>query len=85
MWPENERKIFSAELLQRLKGVEDGPWASDERFEVRKLSRLLRPFDVTPQTVQIGKDNKKGYYREHVEAAFSRYQTSQSSESSEPA
>jgi hypothetical protein len=28
---------------------------------------------VTPQTVQIGSESKKGYYREHVEAAFSRY------------
>jgi hypothetical protein len=85
VWPESELKMFSAELLQRLKSVEDGPWASDERFDTRRLSRFLRPFGVTPQTVQIGRESKKGYYREHVEAAFSRYLVSQPSGPSEPA
>lgn len=83
VWPDGEVKIFTAELLKRLKAIEDGPWASDERFDGRKLSRLLRPFGVTPQTVQIGKDNRKGYYREHAEAAFSRYLASRPSEPSE--
>jgi hypothetical protein len=85
VWPESEPKMFSAELLQRLKGVEDGPWASDEKFDARKLSRFLRPFGVTPQTVQIGRENKKGYYHEHVEAAFERYLGAQPSGPSEPA
>jgi len=85
VWPGSEPKLFTAELLKRLKDIEDGPWASDERFDGRKLSCLLRPFGVTPQTLQIGKDNRKGYYREHAEAAFSRYLASQPSEPSEPA
>lgn len=85
VWQEGEPKIFSADLLGRLKGVEDGPWASDERFDLRKLSRLLRPFGVTPQSVQISSENKKGYYREHAEAAFARYLGSQPSGASEPA
>lgn len=84
VWAESEPKIFSAELLERLKHVEDGPWASDERFDARKLSRFLRPFGVTPQTIQIGKDNKKGYYREHVGAAFDRYLGTQPSGPSGP-
>lgn len=83
-WPKSEAKIFTAELLKRLKVIEDGPWASDERFDARKLSRFLRPFGVTPQTVQIGQDNKKGYYREHIEAAFDRYLGVQPSGASEP-
>jgi uncharacterized protein DUF3631 len=85
VWPESEGKIFTAELLAQLKAVEDGPWASDERFDARKLSRFLRPFGVTPQTVQIGRDNKKGYYREHIGAAFDRYLGAQPSGPSEPA
>ena len=85
VWPESEEKIFTAELLARLKAVEDGPWASDERFDARKLSRFRRPFAVAPQSVQIGKENKKGYYREHVEAAFARYLGAQPSGASEPA
>jgi hypothetical protein len=85
VWPETEPKIFTAELLRRLKGVEDGPWASDDKFDGRKLSRFLRPFKVKPSTVQIGSDNRKGYYREEAEGAFACYLAPQPSEPSEPA
>lgn len=85
VWPENERKIFTAELLKRLKGIDDGPWTSDERFDARRLSRFLRPFEVRPESVQIGAENLKGYYREHAEAAFSRYLDSRPSGPAEPA
>lgn len=85
MWPASEPKIFTAELLKRLKAVEDGPWGSDEKFNSRRLSRLLRPFGVTPQTVQIGEENLKGYYRERADVAFDRYLSAQPSEASEHA
>jgi hypothetical protein len=85
VWPKNEAKIFTEELLKRLKAIEDGPWVSDEKFDARRLSRYLRPFGAIPQTVQIGQNNKKGYYREHVEAAFDRYLGTQPSGPSEPA
>lgn len=84
VWSESEPKIFTAELVRRLKAMEDGPWAADERFEPRKLSRLLSPFGVTPQTVQIGSENRKGYFRENAEAAFARDLASQPSDPSEP-
>jgi hypothetical protein len=84
VWPESEPKIFTAELLRRLKGVEDGQWASDDKFDCRKLSRFLRPFKVKPATVQIGSENRKGYYREEAEAAFARYLGLLPSELSEP-
>jgi hypothetical protein len=73
VWPRHEAKIFTADLIGRLKRIEDGPWESDDRLDARKLSRFLKPFGVTPATVQIGKDNRKGYYRESAEAAFDRY------------
>jgi hypothetical protein len=79
VWPPGEPKIFTVELIQRLKGIEDGHWVSDE------LGRFLKPFGVTPATVQIGKDNRKGYYREAAEGAFARYLGREPSESSEPA
>jgi hypothetical protein len=85
VWPEAERKIFTVELVRRLKGIEDAPWAGDERFDGRKLSRLLRPFELTAATVRIGTDTRKGYAREDAEAVFARYPVSQPSQASQPA
>jgi hypothetical protein len=85
VWSDSEPKIFTAELLQRLKKIEDGPWASDERFDGRRLSRLLRPFGVTAATVRIGTETRKGYTWEDAEAAFARYLASQPSQPSQPA
>jgi hypothetical protein len=85
VWSEAEPKVFTAELLKRLKGIEDGPWASDERFDGRKLSRFLRPFGMTAATVRIGTETRKGYTRQDAEAAFARYLASQPSQASQPA
>jgi hypothetical protein len=79
VWPENEPKIFTAELIRRLRGIEDGAWAADDRLDGRRLSRRFRPFGISPATVQIGSDNKKGYYRQDAEVAFRRYLTPQPS------
>lgn len=84
VWSENEPKMFTAELLRRLKEIEDGPWASDERFDGRKLSRLLRPFDVMAATVRIGAETRKGYTWQDAEAAYARYLASPPSQPSQP-
>jgi hypothetical protein len=85
VWPETEPKIFTAELIRRLKGIEDGPWISDDKLDGRRLSRLLKGYQIKSATLQIGKDNLKGYYREHAQAVFVRYLRSQPSGASEPA
>jgi hypothetical protein len=83
VWSDSETKIFTAELLQRLRKIEDGSWASDERFDGRRLSRLLRPFGLTAATVRIGVETRKGYTRADVEVAFARYLISQPSQASQ--
>ncbi len=85
VWSDTEPKIFTAELLQRLKKIEDGPWASDERFDGRRLSRLLRPFGITAATVRIDAETRKGYTRQVAESAFVRYLVSQPSQASQSA
>jgi hypothetical protein len=82
VWPEDEPKIFTVELIRRLKGIEDGPWVSDDRLDGRKLSRFLKPFGIVSASVQIDRENKKGFYREEALAAFGRYLTSYPSEAS---
>jgi hypothetical protein len=82
VWPENEPKIFTMELIRRLKGIEDAPWVSDDRLDGRKLSRFLKPFGIAPSSVQIGSENKKGFYREEAFVAYGRYLTNYPSDSS---
>ena len=84
VWPAEEPKIFTAELIKRLKGIEDGRWTSDEKFDGRKLGRLLKPFKITPRGVQIGQSNLKGYYREEFQDGAAPYLDSEPSEASEP-
>lgn len=80
VWSESEPKIFTAGLLQRLKKIEDGPWALDERFDGRRLSRLLRPFGIKAATVRVVAETRKGYAWKDAEAAFARYLVSQPSQ-----
>jgi hypothetical protein len=73
IWTEREPKIFSADLVARLRRIEDSPWSSDERFNERKLARLLRPFGLTAATQRIGSKTLKGYVWESAVTVFSRY------------
>jgi Protein of unknown function (DUF3631) len=83
VWPPDEAKIFTAELTKRLKAIEDGHWASDEKFDGRKLGRFLKPFKIAPRSVQIGQKNLKGYYREEFQDMAEPYLNSEPSEPSE--
>jgi uncharacterized protein DUF3631 len=85
VWPKTEAKIFTGDLIARLKEIEDGPWVSYEKLDGRRVGRFLKPFGIKSATVQIGDGNRKGYYREHAETAFGRYLASLPSEPSAPA
>jgi hypothetical protein len=83
IWPANERHALTAELLSRLKGIEDAPWAAEMELNPRKLARLLRGFRICPTTVRADGKNGKGYCREDAEAAFSRYLSPETSQPSQ--
>jgi hypothetical protein len=85
VWPADEPKIFTTVLIKRLREIEDSHWASDEKFDGRKLGRLLKPFKITPRGVQIGQTNLKGYYREEFQEGAAPYLDFQPSEASETA
>jgi hypothetical protein len=61
----------SAELVQHLQAMEDGPW--DDTFEARTLARLLSPYDVRPKLMRFGDAVVRGYERTDFVDAFSRY------------
>lgn len=63
--------LASAELVEALRGLEESPWQEME-FSPRKLARMLRPFGVQSRNLRVDKV-VKGYAREDLEAAWSRY------------
>lgn len=73
VWPRNERHALSADLLQQLKNLEESPWASDEELNPRRLARILKPYGAEANTVRTRTGRGRGYTREDLEDAFSRY------------
>jgi len=85
VWPGGERAIFTNVLLERLKAIEDGPWAEEVPLNARKLARMLRPFGLAPGTVRVGDKTGKGYRRDEGEGAFLSYLAPETSHASQPA
>lgn len=73
VWAEDQRKIFSTDLLGLLRAQEGGAWTEDCPLTTRKLSGFLRPFGVERCQVRVAGATRKGYDRRDAEEAFSRY------------
>jgi hypothetical protein len=85
VWPETDRHALTADLLERLKAIEESPWAAEVELNPRKLARMVRGFGISPATVRADGRNGKGYSREEAEAAFSRYLSPETSHASQSA
>lgn len=70
-------RISSADLITRLTNLEDRPWCewrNGKPMSTVQLARLLKPFGITPSTKRFnGGRSAKGYSRQSMEDAFSRY------------
>lgn len=62
-------------ILTALHGIEESPWADlrGKPLNDRGLSYRLRPYGIRPTTIRIGTSTPKGYYREDLWDAWSRY------------
>lgn len=62
-------------ILERLHAVDDSPWADlkGRPLDSRGLSWRLRQYGIKPRTVRIGYATPKGYRREDMHDAWSRY------------
>lgn len=72
VWPEGTEKYESVLLVEKLRALEESPWA-EHQLTPRKLARILRPFDVEPRNIHVGARRPKGYVYADLEDAFSRY------------
>ena len=73
VWPKNERHMLSCELLKRLRTLDESPWASEMVLDQRRLARMLKPYDAEAKTVRTPTGRGRGYDRDQLEDAFSRY------------
>jgi hypothetical protein len=73
VWQGNDKNIGTKALLDKLRALDESPWATEYELTDRKLARLLRPFGVVPRSVREGEKTPKGYTRESLDVAFTRY------------
>ncbi len=63
--------ISTRDLLERLRDLEEAPWAYMERFNPSVLAHLLKNYGIRPRPYSGGKI--RGYFRKGFEDAWSRY------------
>jgi putative DNA primase/helicase len=71
-----EDRIATKDLLEKLNGMEERPWATfgkGQSLTAHKLGRLLKPFGIVSSTVRIGGQTPKGYFKESFKEAWERY------------
>ena len=73
VWQDGETRIFSNELLSRLKGIDDAPWFGEVELTTRKLARFLAPYGVHPCDVRVESKTGKGYKIEDFQDPFASY------------
>ena len=77
------------EIIEYLVTLEERPWASYGRarkpITARQLATILKPYEVRSGTIRIGGGTSKGYQREDIEKAASRYLTFSAVTASQPA
>lgn len=72
----NADRLGSSEIVRDLTDREDRPWSewkAGKPLTQTQLARLLKPFGVQPRTMRLGEGTARGYFREDLDDAFSRY------------
>jgi hypothetical protein len=68
---EDEKRIPTTELLERLHGIDDAPWGEwrGKGLSARGLASLLRPYGIEPDR----ESSVRGYYRAQFADTWERY------------
>lgn len=75
IWPESAATMPTSEILRKLCDLDEAPWADlhGEGLKPRKLAQLLGDYDIKSHDVWTGNGSRKGYRREDLWDAWSRY------------
>jgi hypothetical protein len=71
-------RLSSVETCETLAAMEGRPWAEwnvGKPITPNQLARLLKLFEIIPNSVRVGGKTPKGYYRQQFEEAWRRYLT----------
>lgn len=74
-------RISSKELTKGLNGLEEASyrhWNKERGINEKNLSRSLRLYGIEPSQIRFGDKTLKGYYRQTIEVAHSRYSLEES-------
>jgi hypothetical protein len=69
-------RLTSHEMVDLLCGIETAQWAdfkNGQNLSVNELAKMLRPFDIAPRTIRVGKQTSKGYTRMSFVDSWERY------------
>ena len=68
-------RLASSSLIEALLEMEEAPWGDlrGKPLDARMLARLLRPYEVRPQTIRLDDETAKGYLKETFSDAWRRY------------
>lgn len=67
--------LFTADLLSQLHSIEESPWGDlkGKPLDAHRLAKWLKPYGVTPKQIRIKNESQKGYAREALADAWTRY------------
>jgi hypothetical protein len=80
VWPEGQDKCSSADLLEKLKALEESPW-TEHLLTAHKLARMLKPFGVKTEEMKLAGRVLRGYGYAALETAFACYLANESATS----
>jgi uncharacterized protein DUF3631 len=66
-------RILTEQVLARLRQMPESPWNKEPELTPMKMARLLREFGIRPRTVRVDEKHGRGYIREELDLAWSRY------------
>jgi hypothetical protein len=67
----HEDLLSTRDLLERLRGLEEAPWAYMEKFNPSRLAYYLKNYGIKPKPFSGGRI--RGYYKKSFEDSWNRY------------
>jgi Protein of unknown function (DUF3631) len=70
-----EDALSTEQILTKLHVLDESPWGDwyGKPLDARGLAKLVKPYGIKPKVVRVGEATPRGYHREDLHDAWSRY------------